>query len=142
MNERATKITHKNSKQHIRGMTLIEIILVIALLGMVMTFIGGKVINKFRGGQKKVTLIYLNEVKSAMEEYQLDCNTYPKKIDDLVENPGDCPAFRTGGYLSKKQLKDPYGCDPVYENDGTNIHLKSLGKECKGGDGTIELEDQ
>ncbi|MEZ4816256.1 MAG: type II secretion system protein GspG [Bdellovibrionota bacterium] len=130
-------ISFKNltSKQ---GLTLLEIMMVIALLGLIFTFIGKNVWSKFTGGKRKITGIFLAEIKGALDQYKLDCNDYPKNIQALIENPGDCPAYAVEGYMSgKKQIpKDPYGCPVFYSYEAGEMTLKSLGQGCQeGGEG-------
>jgi len=131
------KIKSKNLS-HKNGMTLIEILMVIALIALIMGTVGKNVISKFSSGRKKVTLMYLSEMKGALDQYKLDCNDYPKAISALIQNPGNCPSYATEGYLSgkKKVPQDPYGCDPFYSYDGQTMVLKSLGQGCQeGGEG-------
>lgn len=120
------------------GLTLLEILMVIALLGLIFTFIGKNVFSKFGSGKRKITTIFLAEIKQALDQYQLDCNDYPKALGALVENPGNCPAYSIGGYMGGKKAvpKDPFGCEVVYSYDGSTLTLKSLGQGCaEGGDG-------
>lgn len=121
-----------------KGMTLLEILMVIALLALIFGFIGKNVMSKFTGGKRRITQIFLAEMKASLDQYKLDCNDYPKNIQALVENQGDCPAYALEGYVGgKKQLpKDPYGCDVFYQYDGGTVTLKSLGQGCaEGGEG-------
>lgn len=121
-----------------KGLTLLEILMVIALLGLIFTFIGKNVWGRFTGGKRKITQIFLAEIKGALDQYKLDCNDYPKNIEALLVNPGDCPAYAVEGYMSgKKQLpKDPYGCSISYSYNGGEMMLKSLGQGCEeGGEG-------
>lgn len=119
-----------------RGLTLLEIMMVIALLGLILGFIGKNVFSRFSSGKQKITQIYLSEINGALQQYKLDCNDFPKNIEALVTNPGDCPAYAVEGYIKKSQLKDPFNCSVSYSYDGGNIALKSLGDKCQeGGEG-------
>jgi len=121
-----------------RGLTLLEILMVIALLGLIFTFIGKNIFSKFSSGKRKITLLFLDEIKGALDQYKLDCNDYPKSLQALVQNPGDCPAYAVDGYLGGKKVlpKDPYGCDVFYSYDGGTMVLKSLAQGCQeGGEG-------
>ncbi len=130
------KKSFSQSQASKRGLTLLEILMVIALLGLVFTFIGKNVMDRFTGGKRKITQIYLADMKAALDQYQLDCNDYPKSIEALITNPGDCPSYAIEGYIKKGQLKDPYGCDLSYSYDGGKVTLKSLGQGCQeGGEG-------
>lgn len=138
------KITNKLKAK--KGLTLIEIILVLALLGLVLSVIGKKVFDNFSKGKRKLALVYLSQMKESLDQYKIDCNVYPKTLDALITNPGDCPSYDPQGYMGgKKKLNDPFGCAPVYESDGETVKLKSLGEGCQeGGEGKntdIEFEE-
>lgn len=137
----------KDSLKAKKGLTLIEIILVLALLGLVLSVIGKKVFATFSSGKARLTKIYLTELKASLDQFKVDCNVYPKSLDALITNPGDCPSYDPQGYMGGKKSipKDPFGCDPVYESEGETVKLKSLGDGCQeGGEGKntdIELEE-
>jgi general secretion pathway protein G len=137
----------RKNKAHLKGLTLIEIILVLALLGMVVSFIGQKVFSQFKSGKRRLTSLYLAEIKSSLDQYKIDCNSYPQSLEALVQNPGNCPAYDPDGYLGGKRTvpNDPWGCQPAYRVEGTRVFLKSLGDGCQeGGEGDeadIVLED-
>lgn len=123
---------------HKSGMTIIEILMVIALIALIIGTVGKNVFSKFSGGKRKITKIYLSEIKGSLDQYKLDCNDYPKSISALIQNPGNCPSYATEGYLGakKKIPQDPYGCDPFYSYDGQTMVLKSLAQGCQeGGEG-------
>jgi general secretion pathway protein G len=132
------KLSLKTIRSNKSGMTLLEILMVIALIALIIGTVGKNVFSKFSGGKRKITKIYLSEIKGALDQYKLDCNNYPKNIAGLIENPGNCPSYATEGYMGgkKKVSQDPYGCDPFYSYDGQTMVLKSLGQGCQeGGEG-------
>ena len=135
------KNINKNAKKrnfNKKGFTLMEILMVVALLGMIVAYVGKNLFSKLSGGKRKIAVLFMDEIKGALDQYKLDCNDYPKSLGALITNPGDCPAYAVEGYMSGKKAipKDPYGCDLAYSYDGGTMTLKSLGQGCQeGGEG-------
>jgi len=131
---------NKNKKY---GFTLVEIMLVLALLGLIMTLVGPRIVGALFSGQSKAVKIQIKQIESYLDRYQLDCNFYPtteQGLVALIEKPSSgrgCPNYSPSGYMpGKKVPQDPWGNDYVYESDGLNFTLKSLGKDgAEGGEG-------
>lgn len=66
------------------GMTLIEILIVITILGLVMTLVGSRVIKQFGRAKIKTTQLAMHQISQAITEYQLDRNRIPSASDGLV----------------------------------------------------------
>ncbi|PIR18433.1 MAG: type II secretion system protein GspG [Deltaproteobacteria bacterium CG11_big_fil_rev_8_21_14_0_20_49_13] len=66
-----------------RGMTLIEILIVITILGLVMTLVGSRVIKQFGKAKIKTTQLAMHQLSQAITEYQLDHNKIPTVGDGL-----------------------------------------------------------
>lgn len=132
------------------GMTLIEIMIVLAIVGTLITILGGNVIGSFEKSNSKNAAILLREVQKALDLYNADCGTYPTTDQfptALMQSPGEevCSNWGPQPYM-KKEPKDPWKNTLVYESDGSAIQvLKSLGKDRKeGGEGPakdISLDD-
>ena len=121
------------------GMTLIEIMIVLAIIGGLITFLGQNVISSFDKSRVKNAKIHMKELQKQLDIYNSDCGSYPttdQGFAALIKSPGEavCANWGPEPYL-KKEPKDPWGSDYVYESDGSSITLKSLGKDKKeGGD--------
>lgn len=125
------------------GMTLIEILIVIALIALIGTFVGGKVMQQF--GQAKVdsTKIQIRQIGTILDQFKLDCGRYPltnEGLDALVNKPEalDCKRYQNGGYMKEGKVpQDPFAKDWVYTSeDGRQYELKSLGQDgLEGGEG-------
>ena len=123
-----------------RGFSLVEIMIVLAIIGIIV----GIMANNFSGGldkakvkQAKITIAQLTD---RLEMYQTDCSTYPtteEGLDALLTAPGgdSCEEWGPEPYM-KKLPKDPWKRDYIYESDGGEFTITSLGKDKKeGGEG-------
>lgn len=120
------------------GMTLIEILMVLALLGLVLSIIGKSVFSSFSKGKVNAARIQIKQLEGDLDRYRLDCNKYPSTqegLKALMENPGSCKDWDTQKYT--KNIKDPWGAEFVYTcDDGLNYKITSLGADGKeGGEG-------
>ena len=139
INHNQSTTTLKKSK---KGFTLIEILLVLTLLGIVMSFVGGKIFSSFGKGQVQSAKILLKRLEGDLDRFRLDCNFYPytaQGLEALKAAPSagrQCPNYDPNGYV-KNVPKDPWGTDFVYScDDGLNYEIKSLGADTKeGGEG-------
>jgi general secretion pathway protein G len=132
------------------GMTLIEIMIVLAIIGTLMAVLGQTVMGRLESSRVSNAKIQLREIQKQLDLYNADCGSYPtteQGFDALIKSPGEeaCPNWGPQPYL-KKAPKDPWNNELIYESDGSAITvLKSLGKDRKeGGDGPgkdISLED-
>ena len=113
-----------------RGMTLLEIMIVLAIIGLVMSVVGVGVFQQFKKAQKKVAQVAVNEIAAKSVQFMTDNNNEcPKSIDDLVAQK----------YMPKKQ-KDPWNHDFILRCPGTvntdGIDVVSLGPD--GQEGTAD----
>jgi general secretion pathway protein G len=113
-----------------RGMTMLEIMIVLAIIGLVMSVVGVGVYANWKKSQVKVARIAVNEIAQKTIQYMTDnSNECPKTIDDLVAQK----------YMPKKQ-KDPWNRDFILRCPGTintdGIDVISLGPD--GQEGTAD----
>ncbi len=119
-----------------RGMTLLEIMIVLAIIGTIATLL----MKNLGGAQEKAKVkqakIGLGNVHQALQMYYNDCGNYPENLDGLVQKDAKCSNWGPDPYIAKKKLLDSWTREFVYTNENGNIVLKSYGKDGKeGGDG-------
>jgi len=112
------------------GMTMLEIMIVLAIIGLVTSVIGVGVYANWKKSQIKVARIAVNEIAQKTIQYMTDnSNECPKSMDDLVAQK----------YMPKKQ-KDPWNRDFILRCPGTinadGIDVVSLGPD--GQEGTAD----
>ena len=120
-----------------RGMTLIEIMIVIAIIGSIMAIVGVNAKKAFDKSKVSNAKLQMGELSKSLDQYNIDCNSYPPNLEALLSKPGDgCANWGPQAYTKKKLLIDPWGHPFIYESQGGTYTLLSLGRDGKqGGDG-------
>ncbi len=125
-----------------KGMTLIEIMIVMAILGGLITILANTVMGNLKKAKVKQAKIQISEYGKALDMYFTDCNQYPtteEGLNALLTAPSSCTNWGPDPYL-KKVNKDPWGGDFTYESTGNNYILRSLGSDKREG-GTGDAAD-
>jgi general secretion pathway protein G len=122
----------------VSGMTLIELVVVIVLIGLVLAVVGGKVVKNKHIAEARLAVTALTTLAGQIDSYKSDVGQYPDSLEQLVAPPGNAPGW-LGPYADTKELKDPWQ-NPIQYNkpgdDGKPFQLLSLGVDGKsGGDG-------
>ena len=110
-------------------MSLIEIIIVIALIGVIMTIVIRNVTGQQDNAMKDATKIALSGLGQSLNMYRVHNFRYPtteQGLDALLRNPGADGKWR-GPYAEEKHLNDAWGNRVEYESDGTTYKLISRG---------------
>lgn len=132
-----------------RGFTLIEVMIVVAILGVLATLV---VVNV--GGQTDKANVAavksdLQAISQALDLFKLDNFRYPttdQGLEALVNKPDNARGWPEGGYL-RKSPSDPWQNGYVYISPGVNgpYDLYSMGADgAEGGEGPatdISIED-
>ncbi|MES9992479.1 MAG: type II secretion system major pseudopilin GspG [Candidatus Thiodiazotropha sp.] len=123
------------------GFSLIELLVVMAILAMLAGLVGPRVMNALGESKSKTARVQLEELSAALDIYRLDTGNYPRNhhgLRALVE-PVDGVENWNGPYLKKAKLpKDPWGVDYIYRYPGehSDFDLYSLGADgTEGGEG-------
>ena len=112
------------------GMTLMEIMIVFALIALIMGAVGVGAFNYFKKGQVKTARIQVNEIMQKAQQYMMDNNNEcPKSMDDLVAQK----------YMPRRQ-KDPWNKDFIMRCPG-QINTDGIDVISVGPDGTEGTAD-
>ena len=110
-----------------RGMTLIEILVVIAIIGIVATVVAVGVVGYLADAKKEATRTLIHTVADGVQSYAAVKRRLPKDLGELVE----------AKYIKKNQTKDPWEQDLEYQqgsgNDLDDFTLCSKGPDGSGG---------
>ncbi len=137
----------KTSSKHLRnerGMTLIEIMIVIAIIAGLLAVLGTMAFSRLKEARVSTAKIQMKSIGQALESYNLACNSYPttdQGLDALITKPATdaCANWGPEAYLKKGQRVDPWKKAFIYESDGSTFELKSLGEDKKeGGEGNAK----
>ena len=129
------------SRSRRRGFTLVELLVVLAILGLLVGLVGPQVMKALGGSKTKTARIQIEDLSATLDIYRLELDRYPTTNDGLqalVENTAGAANWN-GPYLKKNQVpKDPWGNDYQYRSPGEHgsFDIWSLGADNReGGEG-------
>ena len=133
------------AKRRQRGITLVELLVVISILALISTIVVLNVLPEQDRARVRKAKIDIGVIEAALDQYRLDMAQYPtteQGLDALSDVPRDVRQpenYRPGGYLKSGALLDPWGEQYVYERPGDRggaFDLYSLGADGEeGGEG-------
>lgn len=114
------------------GMSMIEIMIVVSLIGILMAYIVRNVMGAADNAKKDQTKIAFNMLVQDLQRYKLDNNRYPTSEQGLaamLANPGADAKNWRGPYTEDNKIQDPWGEKFKYESDSRVIKLQSSGPD-------------
>lgn len=120
------------------GFTLVEMLVVIAIIGLVMGLIGPRVLNYLTESKVKAARIQIQSFASALDLYYLDVGRYPSTTEglaSLIRAPGGASTWN-GPYLKSTTVpNDPWGHRYVYRSPGETASYDILSYGADGQEG-------
>ena len=125
------------------GFTLIEILVVVAILGILAAIVVPRIMDRPDEARRVAAKADIAALVQSLKLYRLDNGNYPTTDQGLValmQKPTTNPVpanWKQGGYLERLP-KDPWGGDYQYLNPGvrSEIDVFSLGADhARGGEG-------
>jgi general secretion pathway protein G len=127
------------------GFTLLELLVVLAIIGLLAAIIAPQVLKYLGSARTQTAKVQIQNVVSALELYRLDVGQYPTQeqgLNAVIAAPPNTPGW-AGPYLTRPSaLIDPWGQPYLYRNPGQHgeIDVYSLGSD-KAPGGTGEAAD-
>jgi general secretion pathway protein G len=131
------------NKNRVKGFTLIEVLVVVAILGILAAIVVPKLMDRPDEARRVAAKADIASLVSALKLYRLDNGFYPSTdqgLGALVQRPTTPPVpnnWKQGGYLDRLP-KDPWGGDYQYLQPGVRgeIDVFSFGADrARGGEG-------
>jgi general secretion pathway protein G len=119
------------------GLTLVEIVVVLIILGVIFTIVAPKVLSQGDKAKARATLLQLQKMRSHIEQFQLQYNSMPNSLEDLT----GC-TDKTGSscipLADEDEMNDAWGNRFRYEGQGNRYMVKSLGSDGREGGSGVE----
>jgi len=113
----------KAGKAAARGMTLIEIMVVLVILGLIAGAIGYNVFQSLKDAQAKTAKLDLQALSNSIDLYHVDTGQWPDSLQQLLPK-----------YV-RELRKDPWGKDYAYVRAGEGYDVYSFGPDKAQGGG-------
>tara|TARA_R110002110_G_scaffold415765_2_gene655203 strand:- start:54533 stop:54982 length:450 start_codon:yes stop_codon:yes gene_type:complete len=136
----AMRINSSSRMQRARGFTLMELLVVLAILGLLASLVGPQVLNTLGGAKTKTAGIQIKDLEQALEMYKLDVGRFPSTsegLSALVNKPSGVAGWN-GPYLKSGVPLDPWSNPYQYKYPGerSELDIFSYGQNgTPGGDG-------
>ncbi len=129
----------KTFRRH--GFTLLELLVVLAILGLLMGLVGPRVLAQLGGAKTKTAGVQIADLERGLELFKLDVGRFPTSeegLDALMHKPAAATGWN-GPYLKGNDVpKDPWNHAYHYVLPGAAAapDISSLGADgAPGGDG-------
>ena len=135
--ERAGTPLKRHQAAH--GFTLLELMVVLAILALLGGLVGPKVLDYLGKAKSRTAIVQIAELEKTLDNFKLDVGRYPtteEGLDALVKRPASANLW-SGPYI-KEVPKDPWNNPYKYANPGAGggVEILSLGADgIAGGDG-------
>lgn len=134
-------------RPHEAGYSLLEIIIVVAIIGLLVTLVAPQVFGRLDQSRVTAAEAQIRMLRSALDSYRLDVGTYPSGSDGLsalITRPSSEQAeLWRGPYLDGGQLPlDPWGRPYAYSADAGDgsPQIVSLGADGRAGGSGINAD--
>lgn len=128
--------------KHLRGFTLIEVMVVVVILGILAALVVPKIMSRPEQARMVKAKQDIMAIQSALDLYKLDNGFYPSTdqgLEALVKKPSSEPLprnWKSEGYLQQLPT-DPWSQPYQYLNDNEKLRIFSYGPKGKEGGSEI-----
>ena len=136
-NSKVTSAQRRARRRRQRGLTLIEILVVVTILGLIAGIVGITVANQLEDAKIDTANVQIKNIGDALELYKIKFNRYPSTAEGLqvlAKPPGGKKP------LMENIPKDPFDQDFIFVCPGSHNPSK-FDLQSKGPDNVADTED-
>ena len=122
----------QNAKSKESGFTLIEILVVMAIISMLAIMVAPNLFRQQAGAMRDVARTEISTLEAALDIYRLDVGEYPDSLDGLMTNDSGRASWN-GPYLRRSVPLDPWDNDYIYDASDRDFTLISYGADGERG---------
>jgi general secretion pathway protein G len=128
-----------------RGFTLLELLVVMVIIGMLVSYVGPKYFSQIGKSEVKTARAQIDGLEKALDTYRLDTGHYPSTeqgLAALFTAPANEAKWQ-GPYLKKTVPLDPWGNAYLYKSPGEHgeVDISSYGSDGQPGGTKDDAKD-
>jgi general secretion pathway protein G len=111
------RVAQRRHRIGARGMTLIEILVVLVLIGVVLGIVGGNFIGKGEKAKADAAKIEISQIAQTLDLYKLEIGRYPttqEGLQALITAPAGVTNWNGPYWKQSTVPKDPWGNEYKY----------------------------
>lgn len=101
------------------GFTFLEIMFVVVIIGILLALVGPRLVGRTERARIQTTRAQLRNLETAIKNFEMDNGTFPRTLEDLIEEPNDLERSWDGPYLDSDVIpEDSWGQPFQYKVPG------------------------
>ncbi len=117
------------------GFTLVEMLVVLAIIGLIASLVGPRVLGQLTDSRERAAKLQIEAFTSALDIFFIDVGRYPAQnegLGALMQKPSSIQVWN-GPYLRGDRVPlDPWGREYRYSSDGRTFQITTLGPSGNG----------